>query len=267
MSTNPAADPRELQRFIDRGGQVRLVNNLRTGKLEGVAFRQPGAWGWQELPVRGPAEGVFRQTAVSLVAQMVKQSLPGIAPPTSMDAALSIASMAAGTISAQAVAGKLANIAGQALAWHVGCGTVAPVVGTLLENAVASMPFPASPLAEAFNAATVGVVAFDVSGGRLTPTVTGFTVDMAVQRIDGPAISPGQLRQIAATQQPSRGHLPQPGEKLPRVPAPTSRQETLAPGGLPQPDREELKSPPSPAGQPDHYKPPAPAPSPRPGRL
>jgi hypothetical protein len=185
-----------------------------------------------------------------------------------MDAALSIASVAAGTISALAVAGKLANIAGQALAWHVGCGTVAPVVGMLLQDAVASMPFPASPLAEALNAATVGVVAFDVSGGRLTPTVTGFGVDKAVQRIGGPAISQGQLRQIAAAQQqPSRGHLPQPDEKLPRVPAPTSRQETLAPGGLPQPDREEPKSPPSPASQPDHYRQPAPASSPRPRRL
>jgi hypothetical protein len=228
MPNNPAADPHELRQSIASGGQVRLVNNQWTGKLEAVAFLRPGAWHWQEIPVEGPAERVIRETVVNLATQWVEQLLPGIAPPTSMDQALSITATAVKDMSLQDIAGKTANIAGQALACHVGCVAVARQVGAVLQTVVASMPFPASTPAEALNAATAGVVAFDLHDARLTAAVMNFFVGEVAPKVSGPAIPGSSAWAIQADQQSSRGGLPEPGDPAPPSPT-TSRARHLTP--------------------------------------
>lgn len=262
-ASNPAADPRELRSFIDRGGQVRLVNDLRTGRLEGLAFRPPGAWGWEEFPLESPAAGFARTTAVNVARQQLAQALPGIDPATAMDRL----AQDAGRLTPLAVAAKLASIAGQALAHHLGLSPAAPAVGAALESAVRAMPFPASASAKGMDAFTDGVVALDLRDGQLTPTVEGFAVSKAFPEITRPTASPGDIetvhefqrsqREAAASgappapgitgqflpsrmfrREPSRGDLPRPGEPLP-----SPRQEPDAPPG---PARRRPPGPPRP---------------------
>jgi hypothetical protein len=150
---DPLSNHGDLQKFLDRGGEVRLVTKLGSGKLAGIAFRGPGAWDWNELRLEGPAERLFRETATGLITQQLTQAIPGIVPASSLDDALD---KATATLSPQVVAGKLANAAAQVVAHHRGLGPIAPVAGKVAEQTVSSLPVPPAAPGRALDAALVG---------------------------------------------------------------------------------------------------------------
>lgn len=171
----------DLQRFLDRGGDVRLVHDLGSGELAGIAYRSRGAWDWQEVKLEGATRRFFDQTAIDLITPQIAQAIPGISPPTRLDDILAVATAA---LSPQVIVGKLANAAGQVVAHHLGLSPVAPVVGKVAEQIVAAAPFPASAPGRVLGAARVDVVMYDLRAGHLSATVRDFTVDRIDDRIN-----------------------------------------------------------------------------------
>jgi hypothetical protein len=225
----------DLQKFLDRGGEVRLVNELGSGKLVGIAFRRPGAWDWTELRLEGPAERLFRGTVTSLITQQLAQVVPGIPAPSSLDEALD---KATAILSPQAIAGKLANAAAQVVAHHLGLGSIAPVAGKVAEQIVACQPVPPAAPDLALGAARVGVITYDLRAGHLTATVAGFIAGKIDDRINDltPGVTRPQVRDVQTVlhHRPDAGSAeqPQPAVRTPEPPPPTPH-----PGHSPRPGR------------------------------
>src|SRR5581483_12357217 len=73
-ASDPVSNRDDLQKFLDRGGEIRLVTEPGSGRLAGIALRGPGAWDWNELRLQGPAERLFRETVTGLIAQQLAQA-------------------------------------------------------------------------------------------------------------------------------------------------------------------------------------------------
>jgi hypothetical protein len=202
----------ELEAFVERGGQLQLVCDQHTGKVEGAAYKEPGAQDWQELPLDdGPTGRVFRETATTLVTELITKELPGIEPPTELDAALATVT---GVISPRKVAGKLASAAVQALAHHLGLSLIAHAAGEITEQIVTSM-FPENEIDRALNTATIGTVAYDLDAGQLTATVEDFEVEEISEMASDPTVPEWIIRKLraAAELEPGGSEL----EGLPRL--------------------------------------------------
>ncbi|HEX6524516.1 MAG TPA: hypothetical protein VF070_31615 [Streptosporangiaceae bacterium] len=243
--SDPVSNHDDLQKFLDRGGEIRLLTELGSGKLAGLAFRRPGAWDWNELRLQGPAEKLFRETATSLITQQLAQAVPGIAAPTSLDNALD---MATAVLSPQAIAGKLANAATQVVAHHLGLGSIAPVAGKVAEQIVAARPVPPAAPDWALGAARVGVITYDLSAGHLTPAVAGFIAGKIDDRINdlSPGVTHPQVRDVQTVLRhkppdASPAEQPRPAvrspEPPPPPPPPSPEPPTPHPGHSPRPGR------------------------------
>ncbi len=221
---DPVSNHNDLQKFLDHGGEIRLVTELGSGKLAGIAFRRPGAWDWNELKLQGPAERLFRETATGLITQQLTQAIPGIAPPSSLDNALD---MATAILSPQAIAGKLANAAAQVVAHHLGLGSIAPLAGKVAEQIVASQPVPPTAPDRALNAARVGVITYDLRAGHLTATVAGFIAGKVDDRLNDlpPGVTRPQVRDVQTVLRhrpdPNPAEQPQPAVRPPEPPPPS----------------------------------------------
>lgn len=195
-----ADNQRDLEIFLDDGGQVRLVNDLISGKPTGVAFKNPGDWDWQMVRVEGTEGRLFRETATNLITKQLAQAVPGISPPSSLDDALNKAET---ILSPKIILSKMANAGAQAVAYHVGLGHIAPALGKVTEQIVISLPSPDSTATEVLNGASDLVVTYDLKDGHLTEAVR----DSAADKIDNiinkhtEGITPGELRDIQASLQ------------------------------------------------------------------
>lgn len=218
-SFNPDGSPRDLHQFLDQGGQIWLVQDLGSGKLAGVAYRNPGVWSWTELPLEGPGAKLFRETGLSLINQAIRQAIPGLTPLSSLDQALNIATS---VLSPQAIAGKLANAVGQAVAHHLGLSPIAPAVGKVTEQAVSSLTIPADVPDRALGAARVAVVTYDLHGGELTPAVTDFIMDKFTDKINDlmPHVSRPEIRAIQDALEQPQPDVTQPPKPTPVPPPP-----------------------------------------------
>ena len=114
-----ADNQRDLRIFLDDGRQIRLVNDLGSGKLTGIAFKNPGDWDWQMVRVEGTEERLFREIATNLITKQLAQAVPGIDPPSSLDGALN---KAEAILSPKIILSKIANAGAQVVAYHVGLG-------------------------------------------------------------------------------------------------------------------------------------------------
>lgn len=235
---DPVSNHEDLQKFLDLGGEIRLVTELGSGKIAGIAFRRPGAWDWNELRLQGPAERLFRETATGLITQQLAQAIPGIAPPSSPDNALD---MAMAILSPQAIAGKLANAAAQVVAHHLGLGSIAPVAGKVAEQIVAAQPVPPAAPDRALGTARVGIITYDLRADRLTATVVGFIADKIDARLNdlAPGVTQPRVRgvQTVLRHRPDAGPVeqPQPEVRTPEPPPPPP--PTPHPGHSPRPGR------------------------------
>jgi hypothetical protein len=285
----------ELEAFVERGGRLQLVSNLRTDRVERVAYKQPGAEDWQELSLEdGPAGHVFRETATNLVTGLITRELPGIEPPTDLDAVLDTVT---GIISPRKIAGKLASAAAQALAHHLGLSLIAHAVGEITEQIVTSLPFPENAIDKALNTATISTVAYDLHADQLTATVEDFVVEEIPEIASDPTIpewivqkqkprpalelEPSselegllRLRRAAESPEISRGHpvleIEEPEIELRANASPPMLRHILArssrdSGGLPKPGQQlPAHAPRRPEDLPERLHPGA---GPRPNRL
>lgn len=224
----------DLQKFLDCGGDVRLVTSLASGNLAGIAFRSPGAQDWTEVKLEGPAQRLFRETATSLIVQQVAQAIPEISRPSGLDEALAAATS---ILSPQVIVGKLANAAGQVVAHHLGLSSIAPIVGKVTEQTVGSVSIPAGVPGQALSAARIDVVLYDLRTGRLTATVRDFVVDKIDDRVDQltRSVTRLQVSDIRDLLKRQNAHLvepPKPTARPPEPPRPPDPDRFWGPGGI-----------------------------------
>jgi hypothetical protein len=91
--------------------------------------------------VEGTEGRFFRETATNLITKQLAQAVPGISPPSSLDGALN---KAEAILSPKIILSKIANAGAQAVAYHVGLGHIAPALGKVTEQFVASLPSTAA---------------------------------------------------------------------------------------------------------------------------
>ena len=169
-----AYNQRDLEIFLDRGGEIRLVNDLGSGRLTGIAFKNPGAWDWQVVRVEGAEGRLFRETATNLITDQIAQAIPCVNPPSSLDGALSAAQ---GILSPEIILSKLANAGAQVVAHHLGLGPIAPAIGKVAEQFVRSLPSRDNIATKVLNGARDLDVTYDLKDGHLTATVRDFAAD------------------------------------------------------------------------------------------
>ena len=202
-----AGNQGDLKIFLDHGRQIRLVNDLGSGKLVGIAFKNPGDWDWQVVRVEGTEGRFFRETATNLITKELAQAVPGISPPTSLDDALN---MAEAILSPKFILGKIANAGAQAAAYHVGLPHIAPALGKVTEQFVASLPSRDSIATKVLNGASGLVVTCDLKDGHLTATVRDFAADKIDNIINEhtAGITPRDLRDIRDSFEPKHDAVP-----------------------------------------------------------
>ena len=211
-----ADNQRDLKIFLD-GRQILLVNDLGSGKPIGIAFKNPGDWDWQVIRVEGTEGRFFRETATNLITEQLAQlaqAIPGSSPPSSLDDALN---KAKAILSPQIILSKIANAGTQAVAYHVGLGHIAPALGKVMEQFVASMPSRDSMGTEVLNGARELAVIYDLKDGHLTPTVRDLAADainiIIIKRTEG--LTPDDLRYIQVSlQQKHDADEPPPSDEI-----------------------------------------------------
>jgi hypothetical protein len=237
-----AYNQRDLESFLDRGGEIRLVNDLGSGRLTGIAFKNPGAWDWQVVRVEGAEGRLFRETATNLITDQIAQAIPGVSPPSSLDAALSAAQ---GILSPEIILSKLANAGAQVVAHHLGLGPIAPAIGKVAEQFVRSLPSRDNIATKVLNGARDLDVTYDLKDGHITAIVRDLAADKIDNIIDEHTgdITPGDLRDIQDSLQQKQKENVKPEE--PKEPetdvGPAPRHEGVSvrvahPATSPEPD-------------------------------
>jgi hypothetical protein len=241
-----AYNQRDLESFLDHGGEIRLVNDLGSGRLTGIAFRNPGAWDWQVVRVEGAEGRLFRETATHLITEQLAQAVPGVSPPSSLDGALSAAQ---GKLSPEIILSKLANAGAQVVAHHLGLGPIAPAIGKVAEQFVRSLPSRDNIATKVLNGARDLDVTYDLKDGHITATVR----DLAADKIDNiinehtGGITPGDLRHIQDSLQQKQKENVKPEElKEPgAISDQTGPEDETRPDGIDEPTRPDNLNEPS----------------------
>jgi hypothetical protein len=184
------------ERFKDTIRRVRLVRDMRTNQLAGIATWNADSWSWDIQPVETPAQQEYRKVGIYLLTDLLSQvGGPIFEPPTDLDQLVDVATDA---IDPSSIALKLCNAAAQGVAHACHLGFLAPAIGKLVEQTLAPLFAPPDRISRAEIGLQVLDVTTDISNDRLT----GIAYDLSAGSIDAEimnrtrGISPADLAVI-----------------------------------------------------------------------
>lgn len=170
---------REFQKRVPR---VRLVRDVRTGTVDGIAIPDPETGAWRVQRAETPTEAAYQQLALRGLTEIAVENLvPFAARVTSVDEAVTLLT---GVADPSCIALKMLGAAAQAVARAHGLGSCAPLIGTLVEQTLKPVIMSDDAAAVAADLQIVDVAA-DAATGQFTAAVydyAGAELDTLVQR-------------------------------------------------------------------------------------
>jgi hypothetical protein len=184
-----------IEQFSGAVDGVRLVRNVSTGTIDGVATWDPHR-GRITRRVETPAQHFYRAASLKLLTDLPIQMLgQAFAPPTGPDEAMTITAEAVDPLS---IGPKLCGMAVEAVMDAHGAGPFATLIGRVVQDLVTPLLTPTDQGAKAKPVLQVIDVTADAAGDRLTGevfTIAAGHIDSEILKRSG-GISRADLEKI-----------------------------------------------------------------------